>query len=205
MAGGASANSSALRSPPVCYAEVAGWIYQELPAIAAKDLRDEEPGGRRKMRKDRISAPTMKSKPAPGQQWLDLARIASVEFTSEDPAFPVDSCFSEEGSGWRSAEPGPQTIRLLFDRPGPVRRIQLEFVETETERAQEFTLGWAAERSGPFREMVRQQWNFSPQGSTREGEDYQVNLDGVAALELVIKPNLDGIHGVASLARWRVA
>ncbi len=81
----------------------------------------------------------------------------------------------------------------------------LEFVETESERTQEFTLRWAGERSGPFKEIVRQQWTFSPQGSTKEVEDYQVNLDGVSALELVIKPNLDGAHGLATLARWRVA
>jgi hypothetical protein len=157
------------------------------------------------MRKDRISTSTTESKPAGRQQWLDLAQIASVEFTSEDPAFPVDSCFSEDGPGWRSANPGTQTIRLLFDQPRPVRRILLEFVETESERAQEFMLAWASERSGPFKEIVRQQWNFSPQGSTKEVEDYQVNLDGVSALELIIKPSLYGVHGLAKLARWRVA
>jgi hypothetical protein len=146
----------------------------------------------------------MDPKPAAGQ-WLDLERIASVEFTSEDPSFPVDSCFSDDGPGWRSAEPGPQTIRLLFDQPRPVKRIRLEFVESESERTQEFTLRWARERSGPFKEIIRQQWNFSPQGSTKEVEEYQVNLDSVAVLELFIKPNLDGVHGLASLARWRVA
>jgi hypothetical protein len=41
-----------------------------------------------------------------------------------------------------------------------------------------------------FREIVRQQWSFYPQGSTTEIEDYQVNLDSVSVLELALKPDL---------------
>jgi outer membrane receptor protein involved in Fe transport len=41
---------------------------------------------------------------------------------------------------------------------------------------------------GPEKEIVRQQWNFSPAGSTTEIEDYAVDLDGVSVLELAIQP-----------------
>jgi hypothetical protein len=69
---------------------------------------------------------------------------------------------------------------------------------------QEFTLQWSAEPGGPFREIVRQQWSFSPQGSTTEIEDYQVNLDNVSVLELALKPDLTPANAYATLASWRM-
>jgi hypothetical protein len=51
---------------------------------------------------------------------------------------------------------------------------------------------------------VQQQWNFNPQNATTEVEDYRVELHGVRALELVIRPDLSRGQGLASLARWAV-
>jgi hypothetical protein len=108
-------------------------------------------------------------------------------------------------AGWRAAEKGTQIIRMIFDKPKVLRRIVLEFSENKIERTQEFVLLWATEAHGPFREITRQQWTFSPQGSTDEIEDYQVHLEGVSILELTIKPNLAPENAVATLRRWRVA
>jgi hypothetical protein len=58
---------------------------------------------------------------------------------------------------------------------------------------------------GPFRDIVRQQWSFSPHGSTSEVEDCQIDLDSVRALELELKPDLKPDKALATLARWRVA
>jgi hypothetical protein len=54
-------------------------------------------------------------------------------------------------------------------------------------------------------EIVRQQWTFNPQGSTREVEDYRVNLSQVSVLELALKPDLAPGNALATLARWNVA
>jgi hypothetical protein len=154
------------------------------------------------MRKIRISEPTV----APNSQegWLDLEAICVAEVTSEDPNFPIESAFTaKRGPGWRAAETGEQVIRLVFDRPTPLHRIRLEFSETEVERTQEFTLRWAPPGEA-FREIVRQQWNFSPLGSTSEVEDYQVDLDSVSIIELRLKPDLRPDQGLASLAAWRL-
>jgi len=51
---------------------------------------------------------------------------------------------------------------------------------------------------------VRQQYHFSPSGATEEIEEFQVELEGVAALELTIIPNLSG-GSYASLAQLRLA
>ena len=141
-----------------------------------------------------------------GQSWLDLGQIATVEVTSEDPRFPIDAALQETGgTGWRASEPGTQRIRLIFDEPVSVHRIHLHFVEPERERTQEFTLRWSSANGGTSREIVRQQWNFSPAGSTTEVEDYHVSLDDVAVLELAIDPDVSRESAPATLAMWRLA
>jgi hypothetical protein len=140
--------------------------------------------------------------------WLPLEKIASVEISSEDPNFPIEHALSEAGKGgWRASAPGPQRIRLIFDQPQTIRRIQLQFVEKDAERAQEFWL--LALVGDELRDVMRQQWNFSPNGTTEELEDYTVELTGVNALELRIDPDrahdpLQSRHA-ASLERLRLA
>ena len=136
------------------------------------------------------------------EKWLDLEHAASVEVTSEDKDFPIESSLSMENrQGWRAAEPGAQTIRLLFDEPQEIRCISLEFVEDEVKRTQEFVL----RAGGPFREIVRQQWNFSAPSSTRETEEYRVELSHVTILELTIVPDISGNAACASLKGLRLA
>jgi len=140
------------------------------------------------------------------QEWLAIEQLAKVEVTSEDPNFPIESALlSGRGPGWRAAEKGEQLIRIVFDSPRTIRQIRLEFSERKSERTQEFTLGWSDEPGAPLGEIVRQQWSFSPQGSTREVEDYRVDLDSVSVLELAIKPDLNLDNAVATLAKWRLA
>ena len=158
------------------------------------------------MRKSVITpVTTLQSRALPEQQWLDIENMARIELTSEDPNFPIESALvSGEEAGWRAAARGEQIIRIVFDQKRDIRRIRLEFSETETERTQEFTLRWSAEPDGPFSQIVRQQWTFSPQGSTSELEDYQITLSGVSVLELALKPDLTPSNAFGSLARWRL-
>src|SRR5947199_9530710 len=110
------------------------------------------------MRKKAIGAAAIDTARQPGTGWLDLDRIATVEVTSENPDFPVESVFAPvQAQGWRAAEMGTQTIRLVFDEPEVIHRIRLEFSETAVERTQEFTLRWTAGQGGHTREIVRQQ------------------------------------------------
>ncbi len=139
-------------------------------------------------------------------RWLDLERLAHVEVTSEEPANPIEAALLPGGEGsWQAAQPGVQTIRLIFDRPQRLRRIELLFVETEMARTQQFVLRWSPDSGGSFREIVRQQWNFTPTGSVRQLEDYEVDLADVTVLELAIVPDQGGGAARASLRRWRVA
>ena len=157
------------------------------------------------MRKRIVHHAGVHSESASAASWLDLEPIVTVEVTSEDPAFPIESVFDGSAPGWRALEEGKQQIRLIFDQPISLNRIRLRFVETELERIHEFTLAWSNAQGGPPKEIVRQQWNFSPSGSTTEVEDYQASFEGVVVLELAIQPDLKRGHERATLAEWRIA
>ena len=139
------------------------------------------------------------------QSWLDLQRLAQVELTSEDAAHPIEAALIPGGSGWHAAQAGEQTIRLLLDEPQRVSRIQLLFHEDQQARTQEFVLRWSSDAGQFYREIVRQQFNFSPPGMTREFEDYTVDLVGVTALELSIVPDISGGDARATIAQLRIA
>jgi hypothetical protein len=157
------------------------------------------------MRKHQISSTPRSVEPS-GQTWLDLERGASVEVTSEENGYPIESALlGTDNRGWRAASPGTQTIRLIFDEPQKLRRIRLVFEDSENTRTQEFVLRWSPDTGRSFREIVRQQWNFSPPNSVRETEDYTVELSDVTVLELVIVPDKIGGEARASLASLRLA
>src|ERR1700758_2643633 len=156
------------------------------------------------MRK-RISPQPQRESPSAITSWLDLEVLAQVEVTSEDAAHPIESALLTVGAtGWRAESLGEQTVRLLFEAPQRLKRIRLLFREEKEARAQEFVLRWSPTAESSWRDVVRQQYHFSPSGATEEIDEYQVELEGVAALELTIIPNLSG-GSYASLAQLRLA
>ena len=157
------------------------------------------------MRK-RLITPSPQDSPLIDEGWLDLESTAVVEVTSEDKEYPVEAALvSGETRGWRAANPGSQTIRLIFDKPQRLTRIALIFEETEIERTQEFLLRWSSDGGRSFREIVRQQWNFSPPATTREVEEYRAELSNVTVLELIIVPDKSRGTARASLKSLRLS
>lgn len=146
------------------------------------------------------SPPTEQDDP----EWLALADTATVEISSEDPSHPIEAALvAGDDRGWRAAVPGPQTIRLLLDAPQHVRRVRVVVEEHQRERTQEFVL--RARVGASWRDVVRQQFTFSPAGATGQREDYRLDLPAVSALELTIIPHVSGGDSHASLQQLRVA
>jgi hypothetical protein len=157
------------------------------------------------MRK-RLITPISQDAPRPDEGWLNLDHAASVEVTSEQKDYGIDAALvSGETQGWRAAVSGAQTVRLIFDKPQRLTRISLVFEETGTERTQEFVLRWSGDGGRSFREIVRQQWNFSPPNSIREVEEYRVEVSDVTVLELVIVPDISRGTARASLKSLRLS
>lgn len=150
------------------------------------------------MRKS-ILSPASDHVSSPDDRWLNLEALASAEVSSEDPSHPFENALNGgAGNGWKAATRGPQAIRLTFDQPQSIRRIRLEFREEGPERVQEFALH-AMTANQARKEVLRQQWTFSPSGSTREIEDYPVELEVVTAIELHIDPGRHDKQRIASL------
>ncbi|MGI4756000.1 MAG: hypothetical protein ACRYGF_04035 [Janthinobacterium lividum] len=130
--------------------------------------------------------------------WFDLENVAVAELSSEDPQHPFEHALAGGTTGWKASSPGPQLIRLRFDSPQNVRRVRLRFQEERIERAQEFAL-FATAAGAQRKEIMRQQWMFSPRGNTAEVEDYFFDLRGVTVLEIEIDPGRDNKQVIATL------
>jgi hypothetical protein len=163
--------------------------------------RNEE---RQAMRKALISAIETSSDRSEAGSWLEIEKIATAELSSEDPQNPFERALSvDTAGGWIASDPGPQLIRLRFDSPQSIKRIHLQFQEGHVDRSQEIAL-FATSSGSPRKQLVRQQWAFSPGGSTTEVEDYRFDLKDVIVLELEIDPGRHDKEVFASLQCIRI-
>ena len=132
--------------------------------------------------------------PVPGE--IDIAAVATVLVTSESPDHPVDLAFDDRrgpgGSRWIAGETGEQELILAFDAPQTIRQVGLEIEEPEIARTQELHLSTSCDGGQTYRELLRQEYNFSPPGTTFEREQWAVTAQGVTHLRLVIKPDKGG-------------
>ncbi|MDO9046666.1 MAG: carbohydrate-binding protein [Methylobacter sp.] len=146
--------------------------------------------------------------PSSDLNFLDLEHLAQVEFTSECLEHPVESALlltEDSGAGWQAASGGEQTIRLVFDQPCTIEHIFLMFDERQQSRTQEFVLLWLMDKESSYREILRQQYRFSPPDTTREIEHYEVRLNQLKVLELRIIPDISGGEACAGLKQLRLA
>ena len=159
----------------------------------------------KKCMRKRLITPIRQVVPSSEPRWLKLDRAAAVEVTSEDSQHPIEGALvRNDKRGWRASEAGTQTVRLIFDQPQNIERIELAFDENESARTQEFVLRWMP-NTGQLHEIVRQQWNFSPPTTVHEAENFSVQLSGVSTLELTITPDIGGGPAHASLSQLRLA
>jgi hypothetical protein len=146
------------------------------------------------MRK-RILHPGDESRAPSSSEALDIATVASVLVTSEAKDFPVENAFDgTRGPGanrWTAAEPGEQTLILEFDEPQDVHEIELEIEEREAYRVQELALSVSTDGGAGYRELLRQEFCFSPSGATFEREKWSVEAKGITHLRLRIAPDKD--------------
>lgn len=144
----------------------------------------------------------------PELNFLDLELLTQIELTSEAPEYPIESAVlltEKSGQGWQAASAGEQIIRIVFDQPRTIEHIVLVFDELQQARTQEFVLLWRLDKDSTYREVMRQQYHFSPPNTTREIEHYTVNLAQLKALELRIIPDMSGAEAYAKLKQLRLA
>jgi hypothetical protein len=139
---------------------------------------------------------------------IDIATCATVAYSSEDPAYPIENLLDERsgpgGTRWLSARPdATERILVEFDQPQTISRLVYEVEETMRDRTQEIRVEVSDQGSHAYRQILLQEYNFSPRGATFQREDQRVDLRGVTHLRLTIVPNKNG-SGPASLTTLRL-
>ena len=127
---------------------------------------------------------------------MDIAAIATVFVTSEDPDHPIDHAFDGQrgpgGSRWISELSGKQAVIVAFDAPQSIRKLLVEVDEPDVSRTQEMDVSISSDGGKTYRHVLRQEYNFSPPGSAHEHEEWSIAADGVTHLRLAIKPDKGG-------------
>jgi hypothetical protein len=159
------------------------------------------------LRKQVVPTPSRGPVPLPGE--IQIADVATVQVTSEEADHPIDHAFDHNrgpgGSRWVAGAPGEQSVTLLFDHPQTLRQIAVEVEEPEISRTQELAVLASSDGGRTYRVLVRQEFNFSPPGTSFERELWSVSADAVTHLRLEIKPDKGGRIGRATLTSLAVA
>jgi F5/8 type C domain len=139
---------------------------------------------------------------------IDIVGRATISYSSENPAHPVQHLLDgQSGPGatrWMSARSDPmEHVVLEFDRPQTISRLVYEVEEATRERTQEVRVEVSEDGARTYRQILVQEYNFSPRGATYQREEQRLDLDRVTHLRLTIVPNKNG-SGTATLMALRL-
>src|SRR5215510_13431110 len=144
------------------------------------------------LRKRIIQNPLDRRDAVPRPALKDIPTLATVLVTSESPDHPVDYLFDAEdgpgGTRWVAAVDGEQTLIVVFDAPQSIREVSLETEELHTTRTQVLTLSLSRDGKA-YEELLRQEFTFSPSGTTFERENWSVPAEGITHLRITIQPD----------------
>ena len=124
---------------------------------------------------------------------LPVLLLATVRASSEADGHAIELAFDDDhGSGatrWKAGKPGEQTITVAFGLPCTLEQVTMQVEEQDVARTQEIQLALSTDGGLTYREWVRQEFTFSPDGATWEEETWTVQQDHVTQVRLVIKPD----------------
>lgn len=138
--------------------------------------------------------------------WLPIVRLARVRASSQAAEFPATNALTPDvHSEWRAAEPGAQLIEFRFHLARTIRRIRIVIVDGDQERTQDLSVAWTSRRGERSGVAVRQLFNFSPRGATRQVEEFAVDLPALSTIELRILPDIRGGPAVARVSEFALS
>ena len=127
---------------------------------------------------------------------LPIDALATVFVSSEEMDHPIDCAFDQQrgpgGTRWVAGEKGEQTVILAFDTPQAIDHVTIEIEECDIYRTQEIQLAVSKDGGVAYRELRRQEFNFSPDSTTFEREEWTISEQGITHLRLWIKPDKGG-------------
>jgi hypothetical protein len=134
--------------------------------------------------------------------------VATIEYSSEDPAHPIEGMLDEHagpgGTYWAAGQADTtEQVVFSFDRPQSITRLVYTVEEAEHERTQEIHVEVSTDGGQAYRRIFVQEYTFSPRGATFEREDLKLELVDVTHLRLTVVPNKRG-SGVAKLTSLKL-
>lgn len=127
---------------------------------------------------------------------IPIGSLATVFVSSEEIDHPIDRIFDQKrgpgGTRWVAGENGEQVVILAFDTPQAIDQVALEIEECDVYRTQEIQLAVSNNGGVTYRELRRQEFNFSPDSTTFEREKWTISEQGITHLRLWIKPDKGG-------------
>ena len=87
-----------------------------------------------------------------------------------------------------------------FDEPQTISRLVYEVEETMRDRTQEVRVEASNDGGRTYRQILVQEYNFSPRGATFQREEQRFDLRQVSRLRLTIVPNKSGSGGASLIA-----
>jgi hypothetical protein len=134
---------------------------------------------------------------------IDIAGCATIAYSSEKPAHPVDHLLDGRsgpgGTRWISARPDViEQIIMEFDQPQAISRLVYEVEEAVRERTQEVRVEVSEDGGRTYRQILVQEYTFSPGGAMYQREEQRLNLLSASHLRLTIVPNKNS-SGTAEL------
>jgi F5/8 type C domain-containing protein len=159
-----------------------------------------------RIRKRLMSGPSSTPPERPGE--IDIARQATLTYSSEDPDHPleylIDGHCGRGATRWAGARPNEtERIVLEFDQAQRISRLVYEVEEGRQERTQEVRVEVSSDHSRTYRQVLAQDYTFSPQGATFQHEDLRLDLSTITHVSLTIVPDKGG-PGVATLTSLRL-
>jgi hypothetical protein len=116
-----------------------------------------------------------------------------VFVSSEEQDHPIECAFDQQrgpgGTRWVAGENGGQLVILAFDTPQTIRQVAIEVEERDVYRTQEIQLAVSNDGGVTYRELRRQEFNFSPDSTTFEREEWTMSEQDITHVRLRIKPD----------------
>ena len=139
---------------------------------------------------------------------IDIASCATIAYSSEKPGHPVEHLLDGRsgpgGTRWISARSDViEQIIVEFDQPQTISRLAYEVEEAVRERTQEVRVEVSEDGGRTYRQILVQEYTFSPGGATYQREEQRLNLLQTSHLRLTIVPNKNG-SGTTTLTALRL-
>jgi len=157
----------------------------------------------------RVRKRQLGAEPEPPEEGaIDLSGAATLAYSSEDPAHPVEHAIDGRGGAggtcWRAAQPNTtEQLIVELDQPRTLSKLVYEVEERERERTQEVRIEASSDGGKTYRGLVTQEYNFSPGGATFQREELRIEVVDATHVRLTIVPNKNG-SGAASLTTLKL-